>query len=86
MHINTVMVDGFWVKFDLETVNNEITIVADFVKNGESVEKIYNISTSSKQGAHMVAELLDNEFAITQARQIMAEHGKSKHSAFCTDN
>ncbi len=54
----------------------------DFVKNGESVWKIYNISTSSKQGAHMVAELLDNEFAITQTRRIMAEHGKSKHSVF----
>ena len=41
MHINTVMVDGLYIKYNLEIVNNEITIVADFVKDGEIVQKIY---------------------------------------------
>lgn len=82
MHINTVMADGFWVKYNLEIVNNEITIAADFVKDGKSVQKIYNIRTLSKQGADMVAALLDSEFATEHAREIMLEHGKSKHSSF----
>lgn len=85
MHINTVMVNGFWVDYGLESVRGEITIVANFIKNGKTVEKIYKINSLSKQGAHMVAALLDDEFAVAHARQIMAEHGKSKHSVFYED-
>ena len=72
MHINTVMVDGLYIKYNLEIVNNEITIVADFVKDGEIVQKIYNIRTMALQGANMVAALLDNEFAAEHAKKIMS--------------
>lgn len=74
MHINTVMVDGFWVSFDLENVKDEIMITATFIRNSEKVEKIYNINTLSKQGAHMVAALLDSEFVVDYSKKLIAEN------------
>lgn len=82
MHINMIRLNETYVFYDLETVDGEIQIVARFVKNGEEIGKIYKISTFQYQGAEMVAKLLDDDFAIKQAKEIVEEMNKSKHSAF----
>lgn len=80
MNINMIKLNETYVFYDLETVYGEIQIVARFVKNGEEIGKIYKISTLQYQGAEMVAKLLDDDFAIKQAEEIVEEMSKSKHS------
>lgn len=80
MHINTVNVKGMFVIFDLEDVNGEIQIVAKFVKDGEEIQKIHKVSSISCSGAEMVAALLDNNFAIKQADEMIEAMNKSMHS------
>lgn len=82
MHINTIKLNETYVSYDLETISGEIQIAATFVKNGEKIGKIYKISTLQYQGVEMVVQLLNNDFAIKQAKEIVEEMNKSKHSKF----
>lgn len=86
MHINTVEVNGIWVSYDLEGVDEEIQIVANFTKNGERIYKIYNISELSAHGPKMVVELLNSEFAKRKAQRMIDDLNKSKHSPFKIHN
>lgn len=82
MHINRVKINEFYVSYDLETISNKIQIVATFTKNGEIIHKIYNVRTMSHSGADMIAKLLNNDFAIQKANQIISDANQSTHSPF----
>lgn len=77
MHINTVKTKGFYVSYDLETIDGEIQIVARFVKNGQNVHKIYNIRTLTLSGAEMVAKLIDSDFAKKKSEEMIDEAKKA---------
>lgn len=85
MHIKTVFLDNEIVcNYDLEVVIDKIQIVANFLKTGELIHKIYNVNQLSCYGAEMISKLLDDGFAENQAQQMINESNKSKHSPFLT--
>lgn len=85
MHINLVKVDDFLVSFDIENVETtkngkreeRILAVAKFTKDGAEIHKIYNLGNFD-----YCAKLLDNNFAISEAKRLIERANVSKHSPF----
>lgn len=85
MHINTVKVGNYWVRFDLEYSENKNSIqpVAIFIKDGNEIHKIYNIGTSySFPRFDYCAKLLDSDFAKKEAERMIGEANRSAHIPF----
>lgn len=91
MHVNTVKVNGIWVKYQIENVHirdnikgayDEIMITAEFTQNGKMIYKEYGIRTPAYSGAEMISALLDNNFAASRAEEIINDANKSMHSPF----
>lgn len=85
MHINLVKVDDFFVSYDIENVRTtkngkreeRILAVAKFVKDGVEIHKIYNLGDFG-----YCAKLLDNSFAISEAKRMIERANVGKHSPF----
>ena len=77
MHINAVKVEEMWVSFDIKSINDEIQIVATFTKDEEIIHRIYKIGN-----VNMIAKLLNREYAIETAQNLIKITNTSKHSPF----
>lgn len=86
MNINAVRVGEFLISYDIQNVKSidrngqkseKVQIVAQFTKNGEVIHTVYNLGN-----AEMVAKLLDRDFAIKKAGEMIEEANKSAHSMF----
>lgn len=82
LHINSVSVNGIWVHYNIEAVNDRMEIVARFVKDGAEIYKIHNICTPEFQNSALVAKLLDCEYAKKEAAKMIEDSKVSKHSPF----
>lgn len=85
MNINKIKVGNFWISFDIENVKakrngknfEEVQAIATYTKDGEEIAKIYKLGNFE-----YCAKLLDNDFAISEARRIINSHDTSKFSPF----
>lgn len=82
MHIITVKIKDIWVSFDIENMQGKIQITATFTQGGKRIYKVCNVSTMLRQGAELVARLLDREFACFVANDMIERANKSEHSPF----
>lgn len=77
MHINAVKVEEMWVSFDIKNINDEVQIVATFTKDEEVIHRIYKIGN-----VNMIAKLLNREYAIETAENLIKITNISEHSPF----
>lgn len=82
MNINVVKVLEFYVSYDIECVNEELQIVATFVKDGEEIYKVYKITDGVSYGAEVVGKLLNRDFAAKKAEDLIAAARKSIPNVF----
>ena len=78
IHINTIFINDVVVKYIIENIvsmdangkkQEEILVNCEFLKNGEVVEKIYNINCAE------IPKLYNSEYAKSKAKTMMEKLG-----------
>lgn len=71
MNINLVSFGSFYVSFDIESVNDEIMIVASIIRNGIVLHKVHKLTYKGKGNCELISLLLDRTVASLVADDVI---------------